>query len=916
MSVYSTTPYGGTVTPEQSNKDNNKYINEFPTQTVSWSRKWGSGETATQWGKDNMNFFHTMWNADGWRRREKIINYRLVNGDFSFSEYGKDRISALVNFNINSLGEIPKDLVHYPICTLPLQEVWGEEIRRPFNMRAKGESEDNKNEYLRDKTELLQQYVVGNIQAKVAQKAKEKGIDIESEEGQQEVKAMTPPEIEIFMRRKYSTTVENSANIILNKESKANIVTEKFNKGWKDATVQAEEYYWVGTVNNKTILECVNPVNITFDKGEDIDYIDEAEWVVRGEYMGPSQVIDRYREYLTEKEIKNVTKLDVFNSSPKTQSSTIDYGSFSYLPMGANSDSFKYPLVTEGFENGRFDTVTEFINSSYNINGSTNSNRNREKILVIHAEWMSKRRICELTYTDAEGKPDKALLDGEFEFTKEMKDKGWTANYFWINEVWEGTKIGDTIYCKIQPKRNQHKSINKLYGAKLGYCGTIYNNRNATPASILDQMKPHQILYNIIANKLEEDFNTELGQVLLFDQTQIPDDSQKGWDFKSWLYYLKKFKIAMVNPYNEAGTVKGFNQFQELNLSLGNSIQVKIELLNYLEQKCWQMAGFSPQRLGDIGTGQTATATNVALDKSYNQTEPYFRIHNNLKARVLTNLLEEAKFNIAEGYEDTYFLDDMSVGFIKMDGKALSYADLCVYVNDGAKDQEAINTLKQLAPQALQNGASLYDVAQILTQDSIAVINEKLEELRDYQRQAAEAQQKVEQQKIEAENNRFERQLQHDAEQNQLDRESKIHEAELKALGNVGINNPDVNQNMIPDVVEESKLALEQIKMANEHVFKNKELKAQNDLKDKEIKNKLRIEDKKMEQIEVQNKSQEKMKEQDIKLKKEEMKMKEKEMAMKKVEMENKIKLEKIKIKVAQVKAKEAAKKAAKPKSK
>lgn len=878
---------------------------ELPIQTVSWSKK-----QSDDWQEANMLFFLTAWREDSSRRRNKLINYRLINGEFNFNEYSNDSISALINYDINSLGELPTKPIHYPICTIPLQQLWGEDSQRPFNFRVKGEDSQNYNEYLRTKTDLLHQYVNQEIQTKIQQQLQQQKIDPNSQQGQEQTKAMQPKEIETFMRRNYSTTVENSANVILKKYLKELQVPEKFAKGWKDVTVVAEEHYWIGTVNNKPAFECVNPVNITYDKSYDIDYLDEAEWVVRGEYMAISQVIDRYRDYLTEDQMKNIEQLKIYdtnNSMSSAGSSFVDYGNFLYYPDSTgtnNSDSTRYPLMPN-------DPLTEYNNSGYVSPSGMSRSKFKQHALVIHSEWMSKRRIGELTFIDEEGQPQKTFVDGEFELPKEYIAKGWEIRYFWINEAWEGTQIGDTIITKFQPKANQHKSINKLYGAKLGYCGMLYNNRNAAPQSILDQMKPHQALYNIVANKLKKDYESEIGQLLLFDLRQIP--SQNGWDFNKWWYYVKEEKVAFLDQFAE-GKQSSFNQFQLLQTTLAQSMQAKMEFLNYLEQKCWQMSGFSMQRLGETQERQTATAANLAVEKSYAQTEHWFRAHNNLKARVLTNLLEEIKFNItSEDQEETYFLDDMSLAFIKTDGKAFTYADMSVYVSDSSKDQEALQYAKQMLQPALQNGSGLAGAFSLVTEDSIAVIKEKLQEIDDLNNQFKQQEQQLKQQEIVSKEKMHTDELDRIDRNLELDRENKIQIAEIDAEASAANKaGADLDNSGVPDFLETGKLALEQSKLAYENTQHQKEIQDNRvardheaNLKEKELKHKEKEiqakkdqEKEKTKQVEKQNTSQEKMQDKDLRMREKEMKSKEK--------------IEAIKAKVAKVKATQAKKKATK----
>ena len=68
---------------------------------------------------------------------------------------------------------------------------------------------------------------------------------------------------------------------------------------------------------------------------------------------------------------------------------------------------------------------------------------------------------------------------------------------FWINEAWEGIKIGDKIYVNVNPKENQRRRMDNPYYCKLGYTGTIYNATNSVSVSLLDRLKPYQYLYNI-----------------------------------------------------------------------------------------------------------------------------------------------------------------------------------------------------------------------------------------------------------------------------------------------------------------------------------------------------------------------------------------------------------------------------------
>jgi len=73
----------------------------------------------------------------------------------------------------------------------------------------------------------------------------------------------------------------------------------------------------------------------------------------------------------------------------------------------------------------------------------------------------------------------------------------------WINEWWQGIKIGPDIY-HIKPFR------------LLDYCpiiGTVYEIKNTEARSLVDLMKPFQVIYNVCMNQLFELLKKEIGNV-------------------------------------------------------------------------------------------------------------------------------------------------------------------------------------------------------------------------------------------------------------------------------------------------------------------------------------------------------------------------------------------------------------------
>ena len=790
----------------------------LPDQTVSFEEA-----MKDDWQHKCMDFFATQFMARDADRARMYDNYRLLNGQYAGTKNttGLERM-----FENTKMGESPAEIIHYPICNLPLKTIWGEEIKRPLNFFVKAEDQDNISQHIANSTEMLFNFTTQEIQKKMQMKMQAAGIQ---EEGQEEYlknsieNNMTLESIQEYAKYSYTTVAERCGNAILKKLIKSQNLVKKFRDGWKDATVVAREFYWTGVINGEVVCECVNPTNLVFEKSYDIDFIDEGSWAVRGEYMTPQQIIGRFPTL----KVDDAKKLLNYNTGMYTaineEKSGQIYTNNDHLVAG------NYPLDSDDYENLRYPLSGDEV--VFGMDGTSAVIKGNKHYLVIHSEWMKQRKIGIFTYLDEEsGSWVNEIVDGSFKLSKEDKLAGSLINYLFINEPWTGVRIGADIYLDIKPKEDIFINPNKLSKRRLGYTGLVYNRRNATPISFLDEAKPFQQMFNIVMSQINKTINSDLGNILLMDMRQIP--TSEGFNLDSWYTWLKESKILFLDSQKSGG----FNQFTIAQSSILAAIQAHLSLANFLENQIFQIMGVSPQRMGTPtanSSNTTATENNNAIVQSYSQTEDYFFQHNLVKERVLQNLIEDAKMAYSNSDEYlSYFLDDMSISFLQL-SKEFTFSDLCVYVTNSGKDIKDLEALKSLAQPAVQNGASLYDVATIITGESMHEIKDKLKAIK----KANDAQQKamsdLEQQKNdnimkstqmqieEAKNARIAEQ-EWQSDENALDREKDIYVAELKVEANAAISmgTSDVNDNNIPDHYEIGKLAIENLKLSqNERKF-------------------------------------------------------------------------------------------------
>lgn len=842
----------------------------LPKQRIPFSQK------NKDWQRDTINYFETLSYGSTTSNRNsnfnKKVNYDLFNGKFN---------KADLEYVCNPLGlkdnEFPATLQHYDIVSPPLNLLIGEETKRSDNCIVISGSPDDisrKQKALKAKIiAALQEHLVGEIDPST--------IDPNNP-------PPTPEEIVKYERHNVSDLIEVQGNKILKFLKKYLNTKEVFKKGWKDALLTAEEIYWTGISNNDVMLRRCNPLNVTVILDGDTDYVDDAIGVIEIRMLSPATIIDEFGDKLTPSEVEELEKM-----------------SMRYTSAGTSPNS--NPTFTIDQQGSVIDTGLSNFSSLNSTVGSFNS----QLIRVVRVEWKSFKKMFHLSYTDEEGMPQEKIVDESFKtsiFKSAFPDT--KTEEFWINEAWEGLKIGAEIFIDVKPKENQRRRMDNPYYCKLGYTGLLYNSTNSKSVSLLDRLKPYQYLYNIISYRLELAFASDQGRIFLMDLAQIP--RSEGMDIERWMYYMKAMKIAFINSHEEGkkgsmtGKTSNFNQFQSIDLSLANQIQQYIQTLDYIKQQTAFISGVSPQRLGAISSQELVGNVQQSLEQSALITEYLFDSHNEVKRRVYTAMIECAKIAFKDGKKTQFILDDMGIELLDIEECELDNTEFNVFMSNSNKDLQIVESLKQLAQAALQSDkADLSTIIDTMINDSPKDIVRTIQkgEAAKYARdkQAQDQQAQVQQAQIKAQQDAVAQQLADKDKDRQLkqyeidsNNETKLQVAQINVYSRQ--EDLDQNNNGIPDPVELGKLSMqerdisskafsEKMKLDHTKQIKDKEMS----IKEKEIANKKEIEDKKIEAIRVQNVSQEKISKE--------------ESARADKELNAKIQIEKLKLAAAKAKA-------------
>ena len=789
-----------------------KDIKSFPVQKLPQSRK------TQAWKEACVDYICGAGNVGAYGFNNEEVSEMLTYYDLYNSIYDEKDLKYVTN-PFKQKDGFPATAQDYNIIKPYVDQLLGEETKRSFNFQVCRTSDEATSEMQDKAKQMLMDYINASIMSKMSPQDAER-----YQQALQTGEIMPPEAIQKYLQKDYKDIAENTAYHTLQYLRRKLNINHEFYKGWKDGLIGGKEIYYVGILNGQPYMEQVSPVFFDYERSANLEFIHEASWCCRLMIMSATDIYDRFYDKMSEKQLNEL--LDMIDHKP---------GNGMSPSIGKSSMDYNHV---------KLQSLNRFSNNPFDP----------DQINVYHCCWKSFKKIGFVTLANFQtGEIEEFQVDESYKPTGEEINIEWD----WIIEVWEGYRIGEDLYVGIQPIEYQHISADNSNSQRLPYTGVVYNNTNSKPRSLVSMMKPLQYMYIVIWYRLELAMSRDKGKVPVIDVTQIP--KSMGIDVNKWMHYLGALGVAFINPYEEGWDIPGreggkpaqFNQFQAWDLSMANVIDQYVNLMAKVEDMVARLTGITPQRQGSIAASELVGNTTQAITQSYHITEPWFWTHNQAKKEVLTMLLNTAKV----AWKDNktclnYILDDATRAFITLSDDFF-YEDFDVFVEDSTKNRQDLDMLKQLLQPAMQNGASLLDVAEIITMDNINMIKDRLQDIEQKRMEQMQQQQQAEQEaqrQLVAEQNRIKeeelmlKEAEMDLEKYKIDadNQTKIDVATINAYG--GAENMDQDGNGIPDPLEIQKQALEERKQLSDEASKKFEFNA----KMREAENKKEIENKKI----------------------------------------------------------------------
>jgi hypothetical protein len=741
-----------------------------------------------------------------------IENLDLIEkGIFNSTPY-----KSWINPYVTQTKEAPKfpiDLKHYDILSPKLNVLFGEEIMRPFNFTVVNKASSAANKYQEEIKNLVEEFVKQDFLVTAQKMMAEEGVP------PTEIEGIINPEkpvtlakdgtqlegikdIKEYVEKHYSDLLEIAATDLLNYLQDYLKIRLAFNRNFLRFLSCGREIFYVGESNGEPDFRIVDPRFFSCSLSHDEIFIEKSDALREERFLTLGDIMDEFHDYLTEEDIKFLDNVLDLRTSNKHVSSHFDTSSFYYQTEGA---------------------IT---------------------IRVAHYEWVALRKYGIVSQTLPDGEVEEELVDETYKVDKSL---GQTVKWVWLPERWEGVRIGDQVFCKMRRIPHQFRSIDNPGTTRSNYCGIF------TEYSLVDKAKSYQFFYNVIMQQLAMAFSRAKGKVFLYDISQIP--TSQGWDIDKWMYFIDVLGQAPINSKERDinGDVSKFNQWQQIDLTLGNTIQSYISQLEYLDQKAMQMMGLTAQRLGNISSSETVGGVERSVTQSSASTEIYFYLHSEAKKSALDSLLNIAKVAFKRNGKIQYVASDGARKVIEFSEDFLN-SDFGIFVSNSGKDQRNLKFLQELSIQyASSQQMEMSAFIKMIQTNSLAEATIIMKEMEARLAKTAEEKQRIEQEQMQIQmqqaqaNIEFQKQLkmqEFELEKLKIEVESatKIKVAEITSAGHITSRRQDVdvdaNNNGILDVMEMEKLELkkEQLKLEKDNNEHNQEMdKKELKLKEKQI---------------------------------------------------------------------------------
>lgn len=579
----------------------------------------------------------------------------------------------------------PARLVNYPIIMPKIDLLAGEIVSQPLKWAVNVVNRNAIRRKNEKKIQMAAETILRPIRREIE---KTLGTELKDEEMGEEV----PIDVEQFQNKKWRDVVEEQVHVGLNYISQKQRLKSTFKRGFYDLAITGKEFYRVTVKNRDPYVERLDPRSVIYDFDSDKETLQDSKYAGLDNWYTVNEIVDRFQ--LSGDVVDELEKLEQMDASS-----------------------------------------VEDLNSEYD--SYMNNNDSALKVRVVEVEWKSFKTM---KYKVTPNKYDKSI-----DFYKMVKDDykakdGEKVVTKVVSDVRYAVRAGHNIMLAYGRKPNIVRYEDNYANCKLGFFGIIKNSFNSQTLSVADSLKNIQILYNIVMYQVDLAMARSGGKALVYDVSQKP----KNVPLEDVMYHAKNSGLVIINSKSEGMQGSSFNQFQQIDLTLSQSIGQLINLKIMLEQTADQLTGITASRSGISKSTEAVGVNERSVMQSTLITAPLFDLHYDLIGDVMNETANLFRYCWSEENRMINVFGDMGFETFKWD-KSSALDEYGIFVENSSKELQRKQSMFSLMDRMASTG-SLDPVSSVKAMNAEsaseveAILVQGMQAMKDMQEQQTQQQ--------------------------------------------------------------------------------------------------------------------------------------------------------------------------------
>jgi hypothetical protein len=795
----------------------------------------------SQWFKNYMNYVIPSEASSVEDYEMMLTSYQIANNDLTGF---KDKIQQFCNPLGEDIGQINEELVPYPELYNKISALKGEMLKRGDDFKivlltAKA---------VQDKNESLFQKIKASVDEKL-------GLVLEKQKA--EIQQMGKEEADKYIQS-LRTQLEPEDLIAKNWQSEQEIFYDKalkycyFEQDVKTKKLETFEdvidvdkcFIFSGWKFGKPYLQVRNPLFSIYHKAPNERMIHKGDYFAYRQAVTPAEIFNNYD--LTDEELAHLG-MNTYTATTADKRHAI-----------GKTAKPVYDKINQELLMSVDKTLVHDKTKGLHQSSSRTLHRQSDLIWETHFEFKAFKQVIFLSYIDEYNKEIVTVMPSNFSefipdtatsetFTNRFGNKStrkiwfdevtgteYKAENVWIPRKYEIVRLGNKVYPICREVPNQYTNVEDPYSTfTLSTFGGVFSARNAKAVSLLQRALPPYFQYIFVKHIQNKELSKYMGSSLDMDIDQIPDDLGKDFmgneirdKFLTWFLYLKKTGINFYSgsqtslgglpPSTRSPGSKGMTFDNAMNIY---NLQ---QLLEMIKKEIGMAMGISPQRESMFASGSNVTDNQQAITQSYNITEPYYFIHNEIWKAALNDWLINFTTYCRSIFLANPQLKEHSLHYVMPNGmddllkvtpEMLRHASIGLYLSNSGQNQKYIDMMFNYGQAFAQNAGEGMEAISTLTMalvsgDSPQEIHKLILMEQDKQHKR---QQEMEQMKLQSQEKQVKMQVEarediqaHEIEKivvkAEEDRKTNLMTSTIDAMA--FDENKDENDNGVPDIID------------------------------------------------------------------------------------------------------------------